>query len=423
MIFLFYDLIFLLAMIIYAPVYFWRGKITFSALKQKIGLLPEIKENKAVWIQAVSVGEAVLIEDLVKKIKEQYKLPIVISTTTLTGQNIARQKYSSLAKVIFFPFDISFIVKRALNIIKPEIFIAVETEVWPNLFRLLKKKSIPIVIVNGRISDKAFKRYKLIKPLMKKFLDYCDYIGVQNSLYRDRFIYLGASPDKVIISGNMKLAGPQFSENKLQEAKEKYLPVLKKQGRLLLVAASTHLGEEEAILEAYKDILKAAGSVNLLIAPRHPQRAAAVEKIVTAKGFYPVKISQLPSADKTHEGNVYIADTVGLLLHFYSISDICFVGGSLVPHGGHNILEPLYFSKPVVFGPYMNNFSDIERIVLEKNAAIKVQSEKELKDALLNLAKDKTLRDKISVNSSSVFENMKQSLENNLKLVSKCLKK
>ena len=173
--FLIYDLIFTFGLLIYLPVYFWRKKINIRALKEKIGFIGARGIHDAIWIQVVSVGEANLIENLLKRLKEIYDYPIVISTTTLTGNKIARQKYNSIAKVIFFPFDISLTINRILKAIKPKIFIAVETEVWPNLFRHLKKRNTPLVIINGRISDKAYQRYEFIRPLIKRFISKCDY--------------------------------------------------------------------------------------------------------------------------------------------------------------------------------------------------------------------------------------------------------
>ncbi len=417
--FLIYDFIFFLGLAVYLPLHLWRKKITILALKEKLGLINLKARKESIWIQVVSVGEANLIGNLIKRLKETHDCPIVISTTTLTGNRIARKKYSHLAEIIFFPFDLSFILGRVLKIIRPRIFIAVETEVWPNLFYRLKKKNIPIVIINGRISDKAFKQYRLIRFFMKDVLKSCCYVGTQNELYRERFIFLGASPEKIIVSGNMKFESIFLDEEILREKTEKYIPILKRGGSQLLIAASTHEPEEEIIIDIYKKIFKAPGAVTLLIAPRHPERTSQVEKIIRLAGFNPVRMSR---AEETlgDKKSVFIADTVGELLYFYSIADICFIGGSLSRDGGHNILEPVYFLKPTVFGPNMDNFSDVEEIVLEKGAGIKVRNRQELEDIILNMVGDTALKNNLSTRCREVFEGEKKSLENNLEIILKC---
>ncbi|NQT28559.1 MAG: hypothetical protein HQ570_03065 [Candidatus Omnitrophica bacterium] len=418
--FLIYDFIFCLGLIVYLPLHLWRKKMTPLALREKLGLISSKEIKNSIWIQVVSVGEANLIGNLIKKLKESQDLPIIISTTTLTGNRIARKRYSHLAKIIFFPFDLSLVLERVIRVIKPRIFIAVETEIWPNLFYRLKKKKIPIVIINGRISDKAFKHYRLIRPFMKRILKKCDYIGVQNPLYKERFLFLGADPKKIIVSGNMKFESILIDEEKLRQKQEKYKAIFKRDGNKLLIAASTHEPEEEIVIDIYKDIFKNPGGVTLLIAPRHPERTPQIEKLISMAGFNPIRMSNVEEnlADKR---NIFIADTVGELIYFYSIADICFVGGSLSKDGGHNVLEPIYFHKPTVFGPNMNNFHEIEEIVLEKGAGIKVRNREELGEILLGLVSDTALKDNLGNRCREVFEGEKKSLNNNLEIILKYL--
>ena len=418
--FLIYDFIFCLGLAVYLPLHFWRKKITARALGEKLGFINSEEEEESIWIQVVSVGEAILIGNLIKRLKQTYNCPIVISTTTLTGNRVAKEKYSHLAKVVFFPFDLSFALGKILRVIKPRIFIAVETEIWPNLFYRLAKKNVPIVIINGRISDKAFKQYRLIRPFTKSILRKCNFIGVQNELYKERFLFLGADPKKIIVSGNMKFESISIDEENFREKKEKYISILKKRGEQLLIAASTHEPEEEIIIGIYKDIFKELGAVTLLIAPRHPERTLQVERTIRLAGFNPVRMSKIKQCAEDKR-NIFIADTVGELLYFYSIADICFVGGSLSKNGGHNILEPVYFCKPTVFGPNMSNFSDVAEIVLEKGAGLMVRDSEELGNIVLNLINDTTLKKNLSNRCREVFEGEKKSLENNLEIIFKCL--
>lgn len=420
--FFLYDLIFIIGLIVYLPFYFYHKKINFPALSEKLGFLSsrEDKNEKSIWIQVVSVGEVNLIVSLVKKLKELLDYDIIITTTTLTGNKLAKKNFGSLAKVYFFPWDISCIVKKVIKIINPKIFIAVETEIWPNLFYQLKKKNIPVVLINGRISHTAFNRYKFIKPIIGSTLNRCSYIGVQNSFYKDRFCDLGCKGDKVVISGNMKFEGILVDEERLLEIKRKYSVFLKKEGYLLLISASTHYPEERVILDIYKSILDSRRDIILLIAPRHIERLPLIEKDIACCGLKPLRLGGV--IEHNHDADsVYLLDTIGELMYLYSLCDICFVGGSLAEHGGQNILEPIYFLKPTCFGPYMDNFRDVEEIVLSRKAGIRVKDAHELKNVFMKLIEDHNLRKDLSGRCLDVFREGKKDLEKNLEIILKCL--
>lgn len=419
--FFIYDFIFLIGFVIYLPVYAYRKKMTLSALKEKLALSHYTELKKSIWIHAVSVGEVHLIQPLIKKLVQIQGYSIVISTTTLTGNKLAKEKYASSARIIFLPLDISFLLKKIIRIISPQILIIVETEIWPNLFYILKKKNIPIVIINGRISDKAFPKYKKIKPIMQKIINKCDGIGAQTTLYKNRFIALGAKEDKVIVSGNMKFESIHPDKEHLRQIHEKFLPLLKTRNQLLIIAGSTHPGEEKIILEIYKEIILTHPNISLLIAPRHIERISELQEEIKTYGLIPSRISRLRQEDSFRNNTVFLLDIIGQLLYFYSISDICFVGGSLIKHGGQNILEPIYFQKPVIFGPYMHNFSDIEEIVLKEKAGIKIDNRRMLKETILKLLTDEKLRETIQKQCLKVFEQEKESVEKNYQLIMKCL--
>jgi 3-deoxy-D-manno-octulosonic-acid transferase len=380
-----------------------------------------ISSKNTIWIHVVSVGELNLMESLAKRMHELFDYEIIITTTTLSANKLARKKYTGLAKIFFFPFDISFVIERIIKIFRPKILITAETELWPNLFYRLKKKSIPIVIVNARISDKAFKRYKIIRLLMKTILKKCNYIGAQNDSYRDRFIYLGANENITIISGNMKFEGLNVNETQLHNLRQKYLRFLKTDEAFLIVAGSTHHPEEENLIDTYKELKKLQKNISLVVAPRHPERIPAIEKAVRDRGFNPIRLSTLGSPPQQNN-NIFLLDTMGELLYFYSFADICFVGGSLSNYGGHNILEPIFFLKPTIFGPNMENFKDIEKIILSNGAGIRIKNQAELKEKLLQLIDDNSLRKEISLHCAQVFEQERKSLDENLKIILKCLK-
>lgn len=418
--FLIYDLFFLLGFIIYLPVYIWRRKITLASLKERLGFIPRMPKGGAIWIQVVSVGEVNLIENLLKELKKTFDCPLVVSTTTLTGNITARRKYSGLAEIIFFPLDIGFILRQVLKRVSPRIFIAVETEIWPQLFSSLHKSNIPILIINGRISDPAFRKYRLIQPLVKPLLNKCRCIGVQNEFYRRRFLALGADEKRVVISGNLKFESIALDEAKAQQIKEKYQSFLKPEGELVLIAASTHSPEEEIISVIYRQILNRRPKLVLLIAPRHPERVGEVEKVVAAQGFNPLRLSEAVKSFLP-PNPVFIADTVGELLYLFRLADICFMGGTLAAAGGHNILEPVYCLKPTLFGPHMENFAEIESAVLAKEAGMKVSDTAALQENLWKLIESQNLREEFSRRCAEVFKESKGILAANLKLIEDAL--
>ncbi|MDD4954703.1 MAG: glycosyltransferase N-terminal domain-containing protein [Candidatus Omnitrophica bacterium] len=420
--FIIYDIFFILGLFLYLPFYIKKKKINLAALKQKFGFLDKtgLNSGKTIWIHVVSVGELNLIEKLAKRLHELFNYEIIITTTTLSANKLARKKYSGFAKIFFFPYDISFVIEKVISQFKPKILIVAETELWPNLFYRLKKKNIPIVIVNARISDKAFCRYKLIRSFMRKILLKCNYIGAQDKAYRDRFLYLGAKGETTIVSGNMKFESLDINEEQLRNLRNKYLKLVKKENSCLIVAGSTHNPEEEILVAAYKQLREAGKNVSLVIAPRHPERIPAIEKTVKSYGFKPLRLSK-PGEEGTEVNNIFLLDTMGELLYFYSFSDISFVGGSLTDYGGHNILEPIFFLKPTLFGPYMANFNDIKETILENKAGVQIKNKEELKEKLLELIASGSLRKEISLRCASVFEKERRSLDENLKIILQCV--
>jgi len=417
--FILYDSVFIILSIWYVPLYIIKKKFSFRVFLEKLFPVTALRQEESIWVQAVSVGEILAVKALLRRMREKFNCRIVVSTTTLTGKIVADNIFGSRAEVIFLPFDITFVLRRAIRRINPKLFIAIETEIWPNLFFRLKNKNIPIVILNGRISDRAYFRYNKIKFIIKKVLSMCSYIGAQNDYYRKRFISLGADSDKVHISGNIKFGSFEVEENELSIFREKYIRILKGNSNYLFIAASTHNPEEKMILDVFKD-LASRFSLSLLIAPRHPERVKEVAKVVINSGFKPVMISGLEK--ELIEGNpknVFILDTIGDLFYFYSLCDVCFVGGSLINYGGHNILEPIYFRKATIFGPHMDNFKEIEEIVLKNEAAVKVRDKNELKYYTEKIIRDDNFKEKLSVNASGVFKKQQQVLENNIEVIAK----
>ncbi|MBD3246192.1 MAG: hypothetical protein GF333_04190 [Candidatus Omnitrophica bacterium] len=416
--FIFYDLLFILLFLLYLPVYLKRGKITAAALKEKLGLLP-LRLEESIWIQVVSVGEVNLVGTLIHRLREKYSLPIVVSTTTLTGNMLAKKKFESTAHVIFFPFDLFFVLRTVIRRLNPKIFIAVETEIWPHVFSVLHERGIPSVIVNGRISRKAFQQYRIIKPCISRVLRTCSAVGVQNELYRQRFLQIGCPPEKTAVSGNMKFESIGVNEARRKDFLSRYTPCLKPHGEFLLVAGSTHAPEEELLVRIYQDIIKSEAGVGLCVAPRHIERVPELEKKIAALGFPTVRMSRI--TEPPEERCVFLLDTIGQLRYLYSLADACFVGGSMGAHGGQNILEPLYFSKPTCFGYSMENFQDVKERVLEKGAGIQVANTEELRKVLLQFVRDTALRENLRAKCRVVFEEEKKSLTHNMEIIQRHL--
>jgi 3-deoxy-D-manno-octulosonic-acid transferase len=387
--FILYDLIFLIFAVCYLPVFLFKKKF-HAGFAMRLGFLPAEPDLKGpIWIHAVSVGEAVSVKHLVASLKEKFpQKDFIISTVTHTGNKIARSYAGKRDRVIYLPLDFSFVVRRVIRKIEPSLFIIAETELWPNLISCLHKKNIPIAVVNARISDRSFKGYLMAKSVFKPVLNKIDIFCVQSKVDAERLEKLGVAPDKITVTGNMKF---DIRIRDYEELQKDYTDYRLKLGLgakdKFWVAASTHPGEEEAILKVYLDICAGYPEFKLLIAPRHPDRAAAVEKLANKYSrLKAYKVSNLARLDVVLPDPgcrpVFILDTIGQLMYFYAISDLVFVGGSLVKKGGHNILEPASLAKPVLFGKYMFNFRDIAALFLENKAGIMVSDAGELEQSL-----------------------------------------
>jgi len=379
--FIIYDLIFLIFAVFYLPVYFIRGKLNSSFL-MRLGFLPDcLNLDRPIWVHAVSMGEAIAIKGLLVQLRQAYPgKKLVISTVTATGNKIARSLVKEGDFLTYLPLDLSFIVRKVLKKINPCMFIIAETEIWPNLITCLDKMQIPVITVNGRISDSSYGGYRAIKLFIRPILKMVRRFCVQSDLDALRLESLGVDKQMIQVTGNVKFdINLDFSSgiNALDYRNKLWLGQFDK----LLVCGSTHPKEEELIFSSYREILLSFPQLKLLIAPRHAERSRAIAKLAQDNGFMPVFISSISEACPTCIYNaVFILDTSGELLNYYSAADIVFVGGSMVKKGGHNILEPASLKKPVIFGPYMFNFRDISELFLKDQAAFMVSDDKELTD-------------------------------------------
>ncbi len=384
-----YDILYFIAFIFYFPVLVVKGKF-HSGFKQRFGFLSEdlrykLSQKPNVWFHAVSVGEVLAIVGLVEQIR--VKNPgrqIVISTVTVTGFWVAQSRFKKEDIVIFAPLDLGFVVRRFIKAIQPEIFVTAETELWPNLLIALAQKDVPMAMVNGRISDKSFYRYLRFLFLTQKMLRPFRIICMQSNRDADRIIALGALPRNVIMPGSMKFddvsAGKPIEPARLGINDDS----------LVLVAGSTHPGEEKIIIEVFNKLKKNYPSLVLVLAPRHIERSKEVCDLVKSLGLDPLLFSHIsipPIAP-----NVIVLDTMGELKSIYRLATVVFIGKSLIGQGGQNIIEPAFFGKPIIVGPNMQNFQEILDRFLEARAIIQIQESQDLLGVLDRLLKDPQAR-------------------------------
>ena len=413
-----YDIGFFIFSIFYLPTLIFKGKL-HGAFAERFGVYNKAKKailsanGRAIWIQAVSVGEVALCRNLIPQLKKSSPgSNIVISTITKTGNDLAKKLYSADATIIYFPLDFSFVVRRATKLIRPKLFVMIETEIWPNLLKRLAETDVPAVLINGRISDRSFGKYKIARPFLKKTLGRIKIFCMQSALDAERITQMGAPQDRIMITGNMKFdADISYSAHTPQDIKKR---IGLEPDEDLLVAGSTHKGEEEALLRIFKDLNKKFPRLRLLIAPRHIERAGEVEESVKRLGLESVRVSKYQSVKVS---GVLILDTIGQLKDIYTIATVVFVGGSLVKHGGQNPIEPASLGKPVIFGPHMFNFKNITDVLLKSAAAIQIADEKELAARLSILLADPDMRKALRENAGRAILENRGATQRNLDVI------
>jgi len=383
--FVIYDFIFLVFSFLYLPIFLFKGKMHRN-FKLRLGILPRrLRLRNPIWIHAVSVGEAMAVRGLVAQLRQKYPLKeFVISTVTPTGNKIAEKIATDNDFVTYLPLDLGFIVRAVINRIKPMMFIIAETEIWPNLITYLFRRKIPVVVINGRISESSFRGYRSIKFLVSPILNKVSFFCMQGNSDADKLKRLGVREDKIKVTGNMKF---DLEIDSLKEGPDYKLRLGLTKAEKILLAGSTHRGENEIILAAYKELLTRMPGLRLIIAPRHLERVGRIERLAFTYGFQPVCFSRINSSAiaAASRKEIFIIDSVGQLASLYAMADIIFVGGSLVEKGGHNILEPAMAGRPVLFGPHMSNFKDIAELFLNKKAALLIRNQKELEEATKDL--------------------------------------
>jgi 3-deoxy-D-manno-octulosonic-acid transferase len=368
------------------------------------------------------VGETLTARALIGELKTRYPgLKLFLSTTTMTGHEVARA-LTDVDGVFYFPLDWGFTVRRTLDVVRPRLFVMMETEIWPMLLRECRERGVATMLVNGRISRRSFARYALVRRFFRRVLDDVERFCMQSEEAARRIVALGADPARVVVTGSLKFdsldwpgVGPHGQS---RDRVLRYFRV--SPGRPVVIAASTLRGEDQASFEAFHRVQARWPDALLIVAPRHPERFEEVTRLAAEEGFRVVRKTSLP-VDQSPDADVVVLDTIGELAQLYQIASVVFVGGSLVDAGGHNILEPAVFGKPIVFGPHMHNFAEISRTFLENRGAVQVHSATGLETVLVDLLSDPVRRASLGAAARALVEANRGARQRSLAVITQLL--
>jgi 3-deoxy-D-manno-octulosonic-acid transferase len=410
MILFFYNLALLAALVVGAPWWLFRIAATQKyreGLRERLGMIrPELirlsRERPVIWVHAVSVGEVLAISRLVKTLDAA--LPgyfIVISTTTRTGQALARERFGA-ERVFYCPLDLPWAVRTYLKALQPRLLVLAETEFWPNLLSTCYRRGIPVAVVNARVSDRSWPRYRRLRRHWRPFLSRLSCVLAQSETDAERLKAIGCLPQRVTVSGNLK-----FDVRIAEEAEATLQLKALAQGLRFVVAGSTLEGEEAALLEAWPRLLEADPQLAMVLAPRHPERFGAVAALLDKSGVAWVRRSDWRAQmeeiiQPLKPGTIVLLDTIGELASVYSLASVAFVGGSLIPAGGHNPLEPAQFGVPIVMGPHYVNFRAITEDLLA-HQAVRIAAREELAAVLIELLQEPSVAQAMGSRARQVF--------------------
>ena len=415
------NLLYIIVSLLYSPVIIYRAikhKRYRDGWAQRFGKISrENPGKKCIWIHAVSVGEVNAARTVIKKLKSKFNdFKILISTTTDTGQLRAKKLFSAEHKIIYFPFDFSWVMSRAFKNINPAICLLMELEVWPNFVDTAARMNIPVVIVNGRISDKSISRYRKIKPLVKGVFGKISLALAQTQEYAERFKEIGVPENNVVVTGSLKYDTAEITDKvEGSDILAEQLQLSTQNSKLrdkLWIAGATGPGEEQIILDVFKELHRQEkfSDLKLVVVPRKPERFDEVAQLITNSGFDFIRYSTIKTQDPRPKAQnlelpVILGDTMGDLRKFYSLSTIIFVGRSLVPMGGSDMMEAAALGKCTIFGPHTFNFKQTVDALLEKEGAILVNDKNELLQTMKKCLDEPQYAQKIAQNGQKVIKN------------------
>lgn len=413
--------------LIYAAVPFavmatlWRSRgdrAYWRRIGERFGL-PDLRIERSIWVHAVSVGEVQAAATLVRELAKRYPaLALVVTTGTPTGAERVRALFGASVRHVYLPYDLPGAARRFLDRVRPQTAIVMETEVWPNLFRECARRRIPLVIASARLSQKSVRGYRWLASLFREALANGIQIAAQTSADAERFVGVGANPANTHVIGNIKfdLDVPEGAR-----VAGRALRATQFAGRQVWVAGSTHAVEEDVLLDAHARLRHSHPRALLVLVPRHPQRFAAVKERLRERAIEFVTRSSQDAVESTT--SVLAVDTIGELMMFYAAADVAFVGGSLVPVGGHNLLEPAALSLPVLAGPHNFNSPDIARALLDRHAMLEVRTHEQLATSLQTLFDDAARRERLGAAAHAFVAGNRGALHRLLALLEPHLRK
>ena len=394
------TILFIIALPIYAVIRAIQKKYLYGWREKTLLLKAPKMEEKRIMFHGVSVGEVIALENLIKRAKEEFPdCSIIVTTGTKTGQDIAQKKFADVADfVTYFPYDVPMFVRHFLSEVRPSMVFIAETELWPAFSHYCKKYGVKLFIINGRISDSTYKTYLNFKFFFKRMLNNYTGIFTQSNEDNEKMLSLGANPETTKVMGNLKFdVKPKSCD----------IEIGQNAGRVI-IAGSTHAGEDEIILDAFASVKKEVADAKLLLAPRHPQRVPQVAELVEKTGL---PFGFRSKNDTFNDKDIILLDTLGELGKAYALCHFAFIGGSFNTTGGHNPLEASVYNKPVISGPDTHNFKDIYGLLTKTNAGKIVPNGQELKDYMLKLLKDDDFYKSACSDCADVFESQKGALE------------
>jgi 3-deoxy-D-manno-octulosonic-acid transferase len=387
-------------------------------LRERLGYLPPRGGRPCGWIHAVSVGESITAAPIVEGLRRLApELPLVMTTVTETGARIVRERFASAVAHRFFPLDLPGAVRRSVNAIDPAFLVCLETELWPNVLGLLGRRGVPVMIANGRVSDRSFPRYRAVRRFLRPVLAHVTVFAMQSDEDARRIIQLGAPAGRVFVTGNLKheAQGDGMDAADTWRRRLGFAP-----DTAAWVAGSTHRGEDEIVLDAHRHLRARVPDARLVVAPRHPERVPELLESIRRRGLPAVRRSELPHAGGS-DAALIVVDTVGELASMYSVGLAAFVGGSLVPAGGHNVLEPALRGKPVLFGPHTENFRESAALLATSGGGLLVRDASELGSVLTRLFTDRAAATAIGAAARDAAASREGAVRRTLELIERFL--
>ena len=420
-----YNLAAILIVTIIIPIFVLRAtreRGFIERIKQSFGFYPQetidkVAGKNAIWVHAASVGEIVATSPLVREFRKVFPdSPILVSVVTTGGYEMAHRIIKDADAIIYFPLDLPFLASRVVGRIRPRVFLPVETELWPNFLKKAKQLDVPVMMVNGRISDRSVKQYKYLFGMLREMIGTVKCFAMQSSIDADYIMRLGAPRELVTVTGNTK-----FDQAYTSVSAEERAALIEELGlsgaSRIMIAGSTHRGEEELVLAAFKAVREKDPGVRLIIAPREVLRTLEVEHLCRKAGFTVTTRKELQKGDAARGEDIVILDTVGELGRVYGLGDVIYIGGSLIPHGGHNILEPAAHGKAIIVGNQMFNFKDIHALFRNRNAVVTVTNGEELTREMLRLFGDAAERARLEAETLAIINENKGASEKSARIL------